>query len=281
MSFWQSFWKHWQKEDLSLRLLALAAAVTLWLYASSEPVLEQETLTVQAVPEISGASQELVAAELPHVTIRITGPKRELDKLKGDRLLYVDLAGLGPGTHLVRVQSRVPNNLKVQGITPSQIQVRLLEYAQRRLPVKVEVPNSAAAEATADPETVLVQGAAEDVNKAKEAVVRATGEAGSSAVIVLDEHGRPLSLEVKPGVVSYSVKLSEPVVSKVVPVASTERVTFTPHQVRLWGRADKLQRIEEVLTEPLGEERQGKVSIVVPEGVYAVEPEEVNFVVDD
>ena len=52
------------------------------------------------------------------------------------------ITGLGPGTHLVRVQSRVPSNLKVQGITPSQIQVRLLEYAQRRLPVKVEVPTA-------------------------------------------------------------------------------------------------------------------------------------------
>ena len=45
-------------------------------------------------------------------------------------------------------------------------------------------------------------------------------------MIVLDEHGRPLSLEVKPGVVSYSVKLSEPVVSR-LSLASTERVTFT------------------------------------------------------
>ncbi len=279
MNFWQSFWQHWRK-DLSLRLLALAAAVALWLYASSEPVLERKTVIVKTIPVTQNAGRDLRISQLPYVTARIVGGESGLNKLKTDELLYVDLTGLDAGYHLVKVRSKIPSGLRVESLNPSQIQVRLSQLAKRRVAVKLEVPNRFASQTEVSPKTVTVSGGADDVRSVSLVIARAEAESGTAAVMAVDAQGSAVPVKIYPSSVRYRVELAEPVVSKTVPVAKTTGVTFTPAQVRLWGRADALNKIQEVLTEPLPEERQGEVAIVAPPGVYAVEPESVTLAVD-
>jgi YbbR domain-containing protein len=278
MNYWQRLWQHWRK-DLSLRLLALAAAVALWLYVSSEPATEKGTTAfVQAIPTVQGVAPDLKVSQLPNVTIELQGPREELAKIKPEGLLYVDLSGLESGTHLVRVRRKIPGAVRAVSTSPAHVKVKLLRLTQIGIPVSVEVPGAVAADTLATPKQVVVKGTGEELEKVHKAIVRAEDASGTGVVLVLDEQGRALPLEVEPALVKYQVKLSQPVASKMVPVAQVENVTFTPHQVRLWGREDELAEIQEVLTEPLPQEKEGQVPIVVPQGVYEVEPESVHFI---
>ncbi|GEM_PF-2548503 len=280
MNFWQRFWQHWRK-DLSLRLLALAAAVALWLYVSSEPSIEKGATTfISAIPTIQGAGAELKVSQLPYVTVELQGSRAELAKIKPEGLLYVDLTNLNSGTYHVKVKRKVPASLRVVSLNPAQVKVELVRLTQMGIPISVEVPNAVATDAVATPKRVIVKGTGEELKQVGRAVVRAEGTKGTGAVLILDHKGRPLPLEVEPASVEYQVKLSEPVTSKLVPVRSVEQVTFTPSQVRLWGREEELEKIEDVLTEPLPQEQEGEVAIVVPQGVYAVEPERVYFILE-
>lgn len=278
MNFWQRFWQHWRK-DLSLRLLALAAAVALWFYVSSEPVAKEGATTfIQTIPQVQGVGPDVEIAKLPYVTAQLRGSREELAKIKPEDLLYVDLANLSSGTHLIKVKNKLSPSLRVVSLEPAQIKVKLVRKTSMGLTVNLEVPNAVATDAVVTPRRVIIKGTEEELKKVNRAVVRAEDTSGTGPVLILDPRGMPVPVTVTPAVVHYQVKLSQPVSSKLVPVVSMENVTITPSQVRIWGREEELAKIEEVLLEPLDQEQEGEVSIVRPQGVYAVEPEKVSFI---
>lgn len=279
MKFWQQFWQHWRK-DLSLRLLALAAAIALWFYVSSEPASFEGEATsfLEAVPNVQGLSPDLELEPLPSVFVKLEGPKGELSRIKAENLVYIQIANR-EGAYPVRLK-RLPAKVRVVSVEPQYVDVKFKELGSIEVDVQVELPGSALLEFKATPQRVTVKGEKSELAKVSTAIVRATGEEGRGPVIVLDKNGRALPLEVKPETVKYLVKEEQPLATKLVPVENPTGVILKPEKVRLWGPEAELQKIDTVSTEPLPDQDEGEIAILVPTGVTKVEPEKVSYILE-
>ncbi|MBC7224720.1 MAG: hypothetical protein H5T59_10685 [Anaerolineae bacterium] len=89
----------------------------------------ESSLTIQRPVKLQGLSLGLGAtASPPMVDIILSGPLPVLDALRPESVhVFVDLFGLPPGTHQVRPQTIVPENLRVESIVPEVVEVTISE----------------------------------------------------------------------------------------------------------------------------------------------------------
>lgn len=133
MAGWRELW---QRYDVSLRLLALVLAVVLWLVARASPPTE---LTLPAGDvwlslELLHAEDGLRVAQAPAaVRVRLRGPGGNPGGA-GALRAWVDLEGLGPGSHWVPVQVQVPAGLRVEAVDPVVVLVALEAVAPFGIP---------------------------------------------------------------------------------------------------------------------------------------------------
>jgi len=154
--------------NLSLAVLALALAFSLWLYVTERenPTTTRAfnnaiPITYVNVPNDLAISQ----ASASNVSIRIEAPESEFDGLAVDDFeATVDLGGLSEGESSVPVDV-TPLNGRVNVVltTPAQVNVTLEPRRARDVPVRVELVGSpqtgfAAANTSVDPESATVTG---------------------------------------------------------------------------------------------------------------------------
>ncbi len=116
--------------NLWLKVAAFALAVFMWSFVA----LRESTVSIEAPIEFTGLSQDVEASEAEsttHVTLTVKGPERLLKELKsGDIHVSLDLRGARPGVRrksAERLVIKLPPLIKLAGITPSAISVRLEE----------------------------------------------------------------------------------------------------------------------------------------------------------
>ncbi|MEX2226921.1 MAG: CdaR family protein [Dehalococcoidia bacterium] len=154
--------------NLSLAALALALAVSLWLYVTERenPTTERTfnkaiPITYVNVPNDLAVSQ----ASASTVSIRIEAPENEFEGLDVDDFeATVDLGGLTVGRSGVPVDVAPPNGrVNVVSTTPAQVDVTLEPRRSRDVPVRVEIVGSpqtgfAAANTNVQPDSATVTG---------------------------------------------------------------------------------------------------------------------------
>jgi YbbR domain-containing protein len=159
------------KSNLGLKVLALVIAVGLWLAGHRD--IER---AVEVPVEFRNIPGDLMVTDnrIDYVVLRLTGPRTLVSTLDADDLkLSVDLKGAKSGLRSYPLASSsfgIPRGVAVTRITPPVIHLKLEPVMKRSLPVVVRLAGKPPAgykitETVVEPETVSVQGPAEEVKR--------------------------------------------------------------------------------------------------------------------
>ena len=139
-------------------------AIGLWLAVSRDPVGEVE-LQVPIESRNVPQNLEIDSASFTEAQVRVRGPGRLIHRLRAtDVRAEIDLGSVKPGTRTFELTSRnvrVPSDLEVVQIIPSQFQLSFDDRMTRSIKVDPRVTGSAEgwrARAIADPSTITIAG---------------------------------------------------------------------------------------------------------------------------
>ncbi len=278
--------KRFTNEQILYMLLSLAIATVMWLYvATAQNPLVERAMTIDL--HVRGLSANEVVVQAPNrLQVRLQGPRSALALLTPPMLdASVDLSGLRPGEHRVRVIER----------TPAEALVVLDAMTQKRLSVEVGLigrPPEGITLGTPQvtPVHVIVKGAATQVDEVRHALVTIDTTnlrqqlVTSVPVRLVDANGQEVhGVAATPSVVEARLPVQEGVITKVVPVVPTivgtpppglavTAVTSDPATVTLRGPGRLLQSIQAASTAPIDlsgarGDLSRQVALALPSGV--------------
>ncbi len=203
--------------NFGLKALALTIAVGLWLAG------HRDTERAIEVPgEFRSIPADLMVMDnrVDYVVLRLMGPRTLVSTLDADNLkLSLDLDGAKSGSLSYPLSANdfnVPRGVTVGRITPPVVHLRLEPVIKRTLPVSVRLSGKPAAgfriaQTTAQPESVSVQGPAEEVRRIllieTVPVDVEDSRAGIKRKVRLSNDGKPLTIA--PDQVEVVVTLEE------------------------------------------------------------------------
>jgi len=154
--------------NMSLALLSVALAFTLWLYVTDRENPKQVEAFNSALPiRFVNVPNDLAVANASeaNVRIRVEATKSDLNSLRADDFdATVNLGGLDRGVNTIAVDVKPRNGrLSVVEVTPPRIDVTLEDVRTKEVPVRVAAVGSpqqgfAAIAQTTDPVTATVTG---------------------------------------------------------------------------------------------------------------------------
>jgi YbbR domain-containing protein len=166
-------------------VLSFAFAVAVWISAvtAADPV--QQRVFPRTVP-IEQQAQDpslVISSEVPGQTsVTVSAPLSIWDRLTVDKApirAWIDLSGIGPGTHTIPVNVEIKQTIrpaKVVSYTPRTVTITLEKLASRELPIQLvrrgdPATGFQADTPTLDQNTVTISGPASLVEKANQARV--------------------------------------------------------------------------------------------------------------
>jgi len=195
--------------NIALKLLALGVAVLLWLAVARDPVAE----IAYSVPiEFFNSPEHLdISSEtLPQVQVRLRGPVRVLRELAPSEIhAMIDLADarIPERTYdMSAKRERVPSDVDVVQVIPSQFHISFDEHATKQIDVHPRVTGSLApgyriATIAVNPQVITIAGPAKHVNNVEAAItdpVDASGVVGQATFITHASISDPLVRVVNP-----------------------------------------------------------------------------------
>jgi YbbR domain-containing protein len=261
--------------NISLALLALLLALSLWLYVTDrENPKEVQTFNRGIVVKFVNVPNDLAVAGVSEtsVRIRIEAPRNELDRLDTEDFeATVDLGGAEHGRSTLAVDVSPPNSrINVVEVTPPRIDVTIEPLQVKEVPVDVALVGSpqqgfAALNQGAEPGTAMVSGP-ESLVALVESVVASVNLAGVRTdiaderveLVPRDARGGEISrVQVDPTTAAVSVGIEQQQFSQqfVVTPAITGQppagynvagITVAPPIVTLTGSLEALRSIDAV-----------------------------------
>jgi YbbR domain-containing protein len=161
-----SFFQRTFVQNFGLKLISLLLAVGLWFVVVRDPIAEVEMrvpIEFQSLPE----SLEVDSASSTQALIRVRGPERVIHRLEvSDVHAEINLANVIPGERtfdLTPRQVRVPQDLEVVQVIPTQFQLSLDTRTTRMVEVRPRVTGTfasgmAVAQVIADPSRIMITG---------------------------------------------------------------------------------------------------------------------------
>ncbi len=117
--------------------VSVLGAQSVEAHVSIVPVVGTQTLRRRPVIQGLGAGMGYTLT-LDAVSVFVSGPLPKLLALKADAVpVILDLAGLGPGVHVVEPKIPAPDEIKVEGLSPENIEITI--WAQPT-PTPVPIP---------------------------------------------------------------------------------------------------------------------------------------------
>lgn len=231
-----------QKHKILSFLLALLAAILLWVYAVTV-VNPDDQVSIRAVPirftginELEMNQLMLTGGEVQYVDVEIAGRRSDLKELNNTTLWAVADVGKidGPGTYelswsLDPPSSVATGDIKLISSSANKLKVKVSRFLERPdIPIQIEYQGALAEGYVRDPaatnlEVVSLSGPAEELEKIVCArVVVDLGDTNTSLDREMDyelmgEEGEPLTLS------SY-VTVHDPVIRVMVPVHCYKQV---------------------------------------------------------
>jgi len=199
-----------------LKLIALVCSVLLWSAISREPVVETAynvPIELHQVPP----NLEITTSGIPLAQVRLRGPERSLRQLTAaDVHPVINLSGSAVGEHtydLTASQVRVPYNIEVVQVTPSEIRIGFDRSLTRQIEIHPRVtgrfePGFGVLRVTADPSTITIIGPQARVTAANLAItdpIDVTGVSGSATFSTNAYVPDPLVREIKPEQIRVTV----------------------------------------------------------------------------
>lgn len=277
----------WFQSKWFIRLLSLAFAITLFIFVnvesnssgtdSSIPSRNMQSQTLDDVPvDIRIDSEDYVVSGVPeYAKVTLEGTPATLMPAVFNRnfSVYVDLIGLGEGTHTVELEHTVQSDIRVY-IEPKTIEVTIEERATEEFPITVEFLNLdqlpegyEVDKYELDQSTVTITTSRrimEQIGVVK-IYVDVSGVDGSIRnrevpVNVYDTQGNELNVRLDRETVVISVDFINP--SKVVPIEiettgelpenfSLQSISANLSEVEIFAVSEILEGINSVSTEPI------------------------------
>ncbi len=122
----------------SLKLLALAIAVSMWVFVAGQ---ETSEITVEVAVELTNIPAHMAVVEdvVSRIQVRLSGPSSLIRRLATRNLVkVVDLSGMGLGQHVFRLSPRdlqLPAGVQVVRVSPASFTVTLARKIKRQVPV--------------------------------------------------------------------------------------------------------------------------------------------------
>lgn len=223
----QRFWR----KNIGLKLLALAFALFLWFFVVGE---EKAEVSLSVPLELVNMPDDLVISNEFNgmIDVRVYGPRSLVRELVTRRISHVvDLAKSAPGKmtlHVTPESIRLPREVQVTRIYPSQVNLVLEPLARREAPVEAVLKGAVAADyelkgVELKPAKVVLSGAAREVAKVKKILTQPIDISGLSvstkAVTGIDLQMYHLRVVGEPQVTAY-IQVEEKIIRKslVIPV---------------------------------------------------------------
>lgn len=243
-------------DDLSLIVLAIALAFTVWVVATNEQNPRVKATFPESIPvQVLNKAEDLVIFPdiVKSVKVVVQAPETNWSRLTVDKFeAWIDLEGLTIGRHDVAVQVTCTDRaVKILEIQPPEISVRLEEYREKELDVQVKVmdnPHLAYIDRTpvVTPSKAKVSGPASLVDQVSQLVAEVYLRAAKESV----EERVDLSAQNEKGEVVGWVDLTPPEVMVRVPIEQRRGYKEVTVRPILEGQVASGYRISNVSVEP-------------------------------
>lgn len=259
---------------LFLRVIAVAIAFAFWFYAPGARVTEAtRTLTIP-LEYLNVPPQTTVKGAVKKLSVTLSGAPGVLSSLSPDSVVCeVDARGLGVGKYRLAVRAITPKDVMLVDLVPTHVDVELLRYIDRLIPVEVAVENGLPPGLFLDmveviPREVSVRGSEKDLAKIGAARIspsleelKAGGEMTQTVEILKSEEFED-EVSVEPKRVKFNAVLAEGVPKKTVPVNARilgkpaddfrlKAVIVEPAVITVEGPLPKLDKVSKVDTETI------------------------------
>jgi YbbR domain-containing protein len=136
----------WLGRNVTALILALALAITVWIAAVTDADPNQNRTYFVPIEVLGQEANTEIVSEIPERTqITLFAPSSNLDLIsdQDDALnAWIDLSGLGEGTHEVPVQYQIPDDIRpirIESIKPKQVEVTIEALITATIPIITEI----------------------------------------------------------------------------------------------------------------------------------------------
>ncbi len=286
------------KKNNLAKIIALFAAVMLWLYVMNEqnPILTASYNVVLNKQKL--ASDMVLTSTLPEVRVRISATRSVLSNLSTKNIkAYVDLDDVKEGTHTRKVLLQVPPEVQVLEVVPDSVAVSLDKLISRSLPVEINFYKQTLKDFDIEsvalvPNAAIVEGAKKDVDKVSkiEAVYKQIDTVEQQRVLVdivaVDENGILIdNVKLEPKKAYLTIDIKEKVITKTVPIKMTLTgglpsgfriisATTNPDKIEIAGSISNIKDVKEIITDnislnALQADFKGNVKLILPKDIEA------------
>lgn len=159
------FFRRYVFQNFLLKLVSLVIAVLLWMSLAQEPSVEVAVTAPIEFHHVPDAL-EIVTDRIPDAQIRVRGPSNVVRGLQlAEVRAVVDLSTARPGERtydLTSSQVRVPPDLEVVQVVPSQLHLAFDRQSSRQVPIRPRITgvygSGTAPTITVDPPTATIIG---------------------------------------------------------------------------------------------------------------------------
>jgi|LSQX01.1.fsa_nt_gb YbbR domain-containing protein len=257
-----------------LRVMAVVIAFAFWFYASGSRTTETTRSLSVPLEYLNVPPQTTMKGAVKEVEIVLSGTPGVLSSLSPEAVVCeVDARGLGVGKYRLAVRAIAPKDVKLVDVVPTHVDIELLRYIDRLIPVEVAVEKGLPPGLFLDmveivPKDVSVKGSEKDLAKIGSARIsptlddlKAGGELSLPVEIVKSEEFED-EVSFEPKRVKFRAVLAEGVPKKNVPVNARiigkpledfrlKAVVVEPALVAVEGPLAKLERVTKVDTETI------------------------------
>lgn len=293
--------------DTIAKIFSLIIAILLWYFIITEidPVIKKDFQNVEVELRnqsvMREAGLELVKPEDYTTSLTVSGKRSSILGLKEEDIsAYVDLGEVQPGSQRLPIHYRISDeSVTIERSNPTAITLAVDEMMSVEKPVEVRAQGKPLDSYVLDrilsnPEKVTVAGPRQQVDKVQSVIgyVPVNGQKDtvvSNVELIAVDQDRQLvkGVDIKPNTVSVQAVISKAVSVPVRvdfqnPVADgfqKERAILTPSSVMITGEGEQVDKIESIVTEPVSTAELMEVgtmplTLIIPEGVHLVSPDE-------
>lgn len=260
--------------NLSLAVLSVALALTLWLYVTERENPQQVETFNSAIPvQFVNVPNNFAVANASATTVRIqiSAPKNQISQLQPNNFeATVNLGGLDRGTSNVAVDvTSSKGRVNVTDVSPARVDVTIEDVRTKEVPVKTSLVGSpqlgfGAGAQSLDPQTVTVTGPQSLVALVDSAVaeVNLTGlrvdfddtvalrprdaRGGEISRVTLNPDKARVKVAIDQKAFTSAFVVTPDIVGAPAAGYNVTGISIDPPLVTLTGAADKLQSIDAV-----------------------------------
>lgn len=268
-----------KKEDRKLIILSILVAIIMWAFVmtTTNPSLSKTVrnvpLTIRNQEQIQEKGYAIVGKdEVSSVNVRVEGSRSDLIGLSNEDLIAsVDLGSVNEGIKTVNVKIDGPSGIRVENVSPSNINFKIEKIVEKTLPVDIkiddEVKESKIIEVSEQsPTEVTVKGLRKNIDKVEKILLKVDdekvldGKIHDLSIVPVDKDGKVVEnveLSQNDVSISFDVLASKEVDVKLDTIgqlpnnAQMKELKINPDKIVIKGEASVVDKINSISTKKI------------------------------